>query len=390
MLTGLSALDDTDWSRLHHAYGRATDTPDHLRALLGENSRARNEALDHLWHAVIHQGTLYPATGPVARVVAGLLTDPRIDRDQSLRASLLAFLAAVSASLKVIEIDVAALERMAAFDIEPLLDGEEAYEDLSDNEDAENSFYARAALGCISAAPILMDVMLQALSDSDAICRVHGSMGAVKLAQIESLRHHAAHLESRLLSLAHEAPGSDERSAHVLALGELGYAPTAFLSDSSSAVRMCAALAPSLSTNERAMQELLSVLEAHAADINGWFVERPPQFRMNPRFTVVQHLIQAVRYFDRLLNAAIAVTRVTNVSCVDQEWGPLLAAAFPKRSGVIETEAQCRYLRALVENAALWDPRRGNASVCFKNLKLPYDRNACAKLVLDGPIKQTS
>jgi hypothetical protein len=34
MLTGLAALENTDWSKLHHVYGRATDTPGHLRALL--------------------------------------------------------------------------------------------------------------------------------------------------------------------------------------------------------------------------------------------------------------------------------------------------------------------------------------------------------------------
>ena len=33
METGLALLDKTDWSRLHHAYGRANDTPGHVRAL---------------------------------------------------------------------------------------------------------------------------------------------------------------------------------------------------------------------------------------------------------------------------------------------------------------------------------------------------------------------
>jgi hypothetical protein len=41
MLTGLAALVNTDWSRLHHAYGRATDTPGHLRALLREDVESR-------------------------------------------------------------------------------------------------------------------------------------------------------------------------------------------------------------------------------------------------------------------------------------------------------------------------------------------------------------
>jgi hypothetical protein len=274
------------------------------------------------------------------------------------------------------------LELMAEFDLEPLIDAEDIYEAMVDNEDAVNAFMARAALGCLSAAPILMDALLKAAADGDASCRMQASMGAVRFAKIESLRHHAAQLESRLLSLAQEAPNSDERSTYVLALGELGYAPTTFLSDASPAVRMCAALAPSLSTDERAIKELITVLEAHAGDIDGWFVEKPPQFQMRPRFKVVQRLIQPVQDFDRLVNAAIAVARVTNRSCLDFEWGPLLSAAFPKRNGIIETDAQRRYLRALVENTDLWDPTFGNASVCFQGLKLPYDREACARLVM--------
>ncbi|MFC4312419.1 hypothetical protein ACFPN2_25270 [Steroidobacter flavus] len=381
MLIGLAALEGTDWTRLHHAYGRATDTPDHLRALLGENSEARKEALEHLWTAIIHQGTLFPATAPVARVIAGLLTDARLDRGESIRPELLAFLAAVPESLERVENDLAVLERQAAFDLEPFLDAEDIYEAIFENEDAVNSFGAQATLACIAAAPILMDAMLQAAADGDAICRMHASKGVVKFAKVESLRHRAAELESQLLALARETSNSDERSAYVLAVGELGYSPTTFLSDSSPAVRMCAALAPSLSTDERAIKELFTVLEAHAGDIDGWFAERPPQFSRRPRIYVVQRLIQQVRDFDRLANAAIAVARVTNKGSVEYEWGPLLIAAFPKRNGVIETDAQRRYLRALVENADLWDPKFGNASACFKRLNLPYDRDACARLV---------
>jgi hypothetical protein len=45
MLTGLAALEKTDWSRLHHAYGSATDTPAHLHALLEGDEQARHEAM---------------------------------------------------------------------------------------------------------------------------------------------------------------------------------------------------------------------------------------------------------------------------------------------------------------------------------------------------------
>jgi hypothetical protein len=62
MLTGLPVIDSTDWSRLLHAYGFATDTPAHLRALLTDDPEARRQALNHLWGAIIHQGTAWTAT----------------------------------------------------------------------------------------------------------------------------------------------------------------------------------------------------------------------------------------------------------------------------------------------------------------------------------------
>src|SRR5688572_2668935 len=125
MLTGLAALENTDWSRLHHAYGRATDTPGHLRALLREDPESRKGALAHLWSAIIHQGTPWTATGPAALVVAGLLSDERLDRGEPIRAHLLSFLASVAEAPGQAGWSIEELERMAAFDIEPFLHSED-------------------------------------------------------------------------------------------------------------------------------------------------------------------------------------------------------------------------------------------------------------------------
>jgi hypothetical protein len=376
-LTGLRALDNADWSRLHHAYGRATDTPGHLRALLEEDPEAREKALSHLWSAIIHQGTPWTATGPAALVVAGLLSDERIGRGEPIRANLLSFLVSVAEASQQAGLGSEELERMAAFDIEPFLDSDDD-EALYGNEDAANSFYARAILGCIRVAPALMKVMLEGMTDASPRVRACSAMGAATLARTEALRNHAKDIESRLRALAQAAPGSDERSAHVLALGELGFSPSDFLEDPSPAVRMCAALAPSLAANPTAIAELLNTLEHHAGDIDDWFAEKPPQFPMRPRFPVIARLIQQVKDFDRLVNAAIAVVGVTAKYCVDFDWGPLLAAAFSDGSGIIKTQDQRRFLGTLVEKAELWDPKFGNAFKWFKQAGLPYDRQVCS------------
>ena len=115
--------------------------------------------------------------------------------------------------------------------------------------------------------------------------------------------------------------------------------------------------------------------------IDDWFVEKPPQFAMRPRFPVVARLIQQVKDFNRLVNAAIAVIGITAKFCVDLDWGPLLAAAFSDGSGMVKTEPQRRFLRALVKKSELWDSTCGNAFKWFKQAGLPYDREACAKKI---------
>jgi hypothetical protein len=380
MLTGLAALENTDWSRLHHAYGRATDTPGHLRALLREAPKSREQAMSHLWSAILHQGTPWTATGPAALVIAGLLSDEQIDRGEPIRANLLSFLVSVAEAPEQVGLSIEELERMAAFDIEPFLDSEDD-EALYGNENAANSFYARAILGCIRVAPVLMKVMLEGVAHSSPRVRACAAMGAVTLAKTESLRSYANDLESRLLALARAAHNSDERSAHVLALGDLGFSPIDFLEDPSPAVRICAALAPSLAAHPVAINELLNALEQHAGDIDGWFVDKPPQFPMRPRFAVVARLVQQVKDFDRLVNAAIALVSVTAKYCVDFDWGLLLTAAFSDGTGMVKTEAQRRFLSALVKKRELWDSTFGNAWLWFKKAGLPYDRRACARLV---------
>jgi hypothetical protein len=91
-------------------------------------------------------------------------------------------------------------------------------------------------------------------------------------------------------------------------------------------------------------------------------------------------LIQVIE-FDRLVKAAVAVASVTHKYCVDFDWGPLLAAAFPDGSGIIKTPAQRCFLDTLARKRDLWDSSFGNASLWFKKAGLPYDRKACAAMV---------
>ena len=378
-MIGLPALENTNWSRLHHAYGRAIDTPGHLRALLDGGDDAIKEAMSHLCSAIIHQGTPWTATEPAALTVAGFLSDKRIDRYRPLRARLLSFLVSVAEASIRTEISREDLEKKANFDLEPFLDSEED-ERLFNDEDASSAFQARSILGCMKVAPELSNVMLEGLKHLNPRVRTLAAMGAVTLTKANLLGDYAKSVEIRLLSLAQTTRDMDERSAHVLALGDLGYSPIEFLHDASPAVRMCAALAPGLATNSVAQNELLDILEHQAGSIDTWFKEKPPQFAMCPRFAVVARLVQSVAEFDRLVNAAIAIVKMTTIHCVDFDWGLLLAAAF-KGDGQITTAAQRRFLAALVKNPKLWDAHFGNPHKWFQKAGLPYNRDECAKMI---------
>lgn len=72
-------LSDTDWDRLEHAYGAASDTPRRLLELLDLEPHVQAFALDQLDISVLHQDSLYSATAPAALFIAGILTDPRTD-----------------------------------------------------------------------------------------------------------------------------------------------------------------------------------------------------------------------------------------------------------------------------------------------------------------------
>lgn len=381
MLIGIPALDATEWSKLLHAYGRATDTPGHLRALLAEDATGRREAMEHLWSAIIHQGTVFPATAPVARVLAGLMDDPRLDTSEvPVRAGLILFLTRVVEAPSRTGTSMEDLEVMARFDLAPFLDTEDD-DAIYEDEDASNALFAQSLLSCAQVAPVLTRELLAGLDHVEARVRMYAAMAASTLVTASTEGVNTVEVRERLRSLAAKATHVGERCSMVLALGEVGESPRSFLMDAEPAVRLCAAMAPTLASDEVALQTLRTALEQHAAAINDWFTEKPPQLPMQPRFTVVQRLLERVPDFEPLAEAAIAVARTTKKAWVDSEWGLLVARAFPRGDGVVTTAAQRRFLTALVGNADLWDPRFGNPGKHFREAGLPYEREACARLV---------
>ncbi len=393
------------WSDLYHAYGVATDTPRYLAALMADDRGVRAAALDHLFGAVIHQGTPWSATAPVALEVVRLLDDPNLDRAtrhrrgadpdaRPTRAALLDFLGLVgeAADYDVPELDLLA----AAYPPDRSDDVDRAVEAIvagSDepwgDETVVSALDARAVLECRRIVPDLFGPVLAHLDHGDPRVRMSAANALRPLLRHPELAPNARRVRARLLAIADRAD-TDERAACMITIGQLGGQPREFLADPHPAVRACAALAPALADDPAATREILQALRDPAAT-DGWFRLRLPQFDGHVRFALVDAALARVDDFAALLPAARAVAKVASKYTVDRDWGPLLTAAFrePVRGNGSLTEPQRSYLAALVANDELWDRRYGKAAHWFHQVGLPYDRIACARMVgLNGSSAQ--
>ncbi|MFI9625943.1 HEAT repeat domain-containing protein [Streptomyces sp. NPDC052042] len=69
-------LDALDWANLTHAYGRATDVPEQIRALRSADRAVRESALGELHANIFHQGTRYQASAAAVPFLLELVADP--------------------------------------------------------------------------------------------------------------------------------------------------------------------------------------------------------------------------------------------------------------------------------------------------------------------------
>jgi hypothetical protein len=71
----------TDWTRWPHAYGLATDTAEHLRALQGDDEQAQHAAAAHFGSAIVHQSTVWPASPDAFAALIEVLRVQRLPAD---------------------------------------------------------------------------------------------------------------------------------------------------------------------------------------------------------------------------------------------------------------------------------------------------------------------
>jgi hypothetical protein len=416
-------LLEADWSALEHAYGPASDTPFHLLALVGDDREARSQALAHLDAAILHQGSSCSATAPAARVVAQLLSDPRTaelvedvfpwdPEPRPLRLALLGFLAGVAEACRFgiphqqllavayppdrDEAELQRIDRDRRAAIEEL-GGDAATRLLVDkvepppgllvaleDEQYGKAMEARDVLACRQVSGELLERVSPFLDDADQQVRAHALNVVVAVLADPGRAAAVPALARRLEAVAAASPSMRERATVAIMLGRLGVRPLGLLADAHPAVRACAALAPAMADDPRAIGELLSAL-ADPRTADGWFEEPLPGMDGWFRFALVQAVVARVDDFAELLPAALAVVPLASSYTVDFDWGPLLQAAFPQpyAEGAPPSAVQHAFLAALVEHAALWEGC-ANPMGWLLRAGLPQDRDGLRQLLNRG------
>ncbi|MFI7578225.1 hypothetical protein [Micromonospora sp. NPDC049497] len=319
-----------DWSRLGHAYGRATDTPGHLAALEFGDAEAREAALDHLDMVVLHQGFPETATAPAVRAVTALLAEGQAHPDTV--DSLVEFLGD------------------AAMSVTDLADDRYFAGILPDLSDAVAQAY-----------PVVLPLLAASPPDR-ALFRAENLVAIARTRSLADRRQELA-----VLVLDWSERGAGPQAEWMRCLGQLGVDLRDRLIDPDPAVRLRAALAHE--DDPRGRELILAALAA------------PPPPGVH-QFALVAAAIRVAADFDEIATAACQVASRDSWAGFDDGWGALVRFAFPKPYATSRplTEPQRALVRALVTNDGLWDPANGSCGLVFKQAGLPHSRSACRQL----------
>lgn len=259
-------MDDVDWSGLFHALGPASDTPRHLKALLGEDARAFVDGYSHLWSVTMRpDGRAWPATAPTALLVVELLDDPMLGPDDpSMRDAMLAYLYRVGvvadlggeaaeirnrAEARGLELRGWTAEYLSA-------DAERRAGMWEDGTGLGELVLDQAAVACFAVVPGVLERVTPRLDSARARHRVCAAAAVGTLAQHPSALAQRPALVQRLAEMAAVADSSYDLATILMAIGQLGGDTRPWLSNPHAGVRGCAALAPELAGDEAATRVL--------------------------------------------------------------------------------------------------------------------------------------
>lgn len=391
-----------DWSGLFHAQGRASDTPQHLKALLGYSdssggdARVFVDAYSHLWSTTLRRDRrAWPATAPTALLVTELLDDPRLGPDDpSLRDAMLAYLhtVAVVADLGDRAVQVRSLVECRGSDLQEWTadylssDADGRARMWEDRAELGELVLDRATLACFDIVPEVLQRVRPHLTSGSVRHRVCAAAAVGVLARHPSASELRPALVEQLTSMTVEVASPYELATIVIAIGQLGGDTRRWLGDSHPSVRGCAALVPALADDETATEVLLGLARSpRAFGASFGDMASPMHFQMAPYPPLIMRaLLERVRDAAVLAPALIAALPLGPKSSV-QTRAHLLAALFPgSRPEAYLSPLQRRLAELVADCDQLWDLDDKVRAEIFRPGGLPQDRQAWSAMAVTG------
>lgn len=393
-----------DWSRLFHGQGRASDTPQHLNALLGysdsessgDDARLFVDGYSHLWSTTLRRDRrAWPATAPTALLVTKLLEDPRLGPDDpSMRDAMLAYLhtVAVVADLGDRAAEVRSRVEGRRSDLQEWTadylssDADSRARMWEDRAELGELVLDQATLACFDIVPVVLHRVRPHLTSGSARHRVCAAAAVGSLARHPSASEQRPALVEQLTSMAEDVESPHELATIVIAIGQLDGDTRPWLSDSHPCVRGCAALAPALADDEMATEVLLGLARSpRAFGASFGDMASPMHFQMAPYPPLImQALLERVRDASVLAPALIAALPLGPKSSV-QTRAHLLAALFPGWRPDADLSPLQRRLAELVADCdQLWSFDDRVRAEIFRPGGLPQDRQAWSAMAVTG------
>lgn len=259
--------DGVAWCDLVHAYGSAANLPGHFTAWLGGTPRQKLDSGDYLSHANFAFG-LWPATAPTAAVLAGLL-DSRDLNDEEVCVSL-RFIDAV-AHLADLGDRAEAVREQCEQHADDIRTWTAAYaandfaaQEVMRSEAPElmRLVHEASQLACFDVFPKLAATVVKFLDDERIVQRGWIAATLAALARHPSLAEQRPEFAAHVEHLAHAQRDERELATLLLALGDLGGEPRAWLTHPHLGVKTSAALAQSMAGDSTAARLRENLLQA--------------------------------------------------------------------------------------------------------------------------------
>jgi len=393
------SIASVPWDRLAHAYHGAWDAPAQLEIFLdlASSKEALDEAVDWMWGSILHQGSIYSASSPVLWILIDLITTRP---NCAPAASIMRAVQTITDGLEYMGDGSADEQRRPVLTSQP---GEPLYEvwcekalprssDIEAEEDYFAATYVRPSLlrDLVRHAIPAISLHLKTSEHPTRTAAVAAGLGALQVVPDD-----AQSLVGLIDAIGNPAYDPGAWVSVAMVFGRLGRDMSGLLAHPDRRVRFAAAMSSSTPGDQRSAMELASAV-AEPEWLEAEFPNGVAHLDMHLRFHALRALLERTQPENAdpcLIDAICALLRKrAHKYTVDYEWGPVLRWAFHERliqlphSGPVAplpdtlTSAQAAILRSLCANADLWDPTNGNASLAYKYVQLPYDREALRRL----------